>query len=229
MEKNADQPSGRERASVIRNRMNSTEALLAEYKKAISTACSASRWSLNKETLAWHDLLNLLGLSYTMRDFLWTRRRTNLKVFQVVLQMQQRIGRIPAQVEREKPVYMIDALGRHSPFHLEFVRSAEVRQESLCPIQCLFKKAFVALLKSNLKNHGTRAQKIEKGEFVIQDAITKRDFDLRTDWETCFVPGQKVTMSMILTRALVPDVKCPKCDAPNIHSSIFGRNVDIDW
>jgi hypothetical protein len=48
----ADQPSGRERASVIRNRMNSTEVLLAEYEKAISTACNASWWSLNKETLA---------------------------------------------------------------------------------------------------------------------------------------------------------------------------------
>jgi hypothetical protein len=49
MEKSADQPSGRERASVIRNGMNSTEVVLAEYEKAISTACNASKWSLNKE------------------------------------------------------------------------------------------------------------------------------------------------------------------------------------
>ncbi len=84
-------------------------------------------------------------------------------------------------------------------------------------------------MKVNFKKHGNGPQKMEKGEFVIQDAITKHDINLRTDWETCFSPGQRVMMSIILTRALMPDIKCPKCDAPNCGSSIFGRNVDIDW
>jgi hypothetical protein len=53
-------------------------------------------------------------------------RRTNVKVFQIVLQIQQFITRIPGQVERQQPVYLLDALGKTSPFHLEFVRSAEV-------------------------------------------------------------------------------------------------------
>lgn len=30
------------------------------------------------------------------------------------------------QVERQQPVYFLDALGRVTPFHLEFIRSAEV-------------------------------------------------------------------------------------------------------
>jgi hypothetical protein len=38
------------------------------------------------------------------------------------------ITNIPGQVERQQPVYMIDALGKASPFHPEFVRSAEVMQ-----------------------------------------------------------------------------------------------------
>jgi hypothetical protein len=54
----------------------------------------------------------------------------NIKVFQIVLEVQQAILRIPGQVERQQPVYLIDALGKHSPFHLEFVRSAEVRHAS---------------------------------------------------------------------------------------------------
>jgi len=41
--------------------------------------------------------------------------------------MQQIITRIPGQVNRQQPVYFIDALGRHTLFHLEFVMSAEVR------------------------------------------------------------------------------------------------------
>jgi hypothetical protein len=72
-------------------------------------------------------------------------------------------------------------------------------------------------------------RKSKKGEFVTQDTITKRDIDLRTDWETCFVPGQKSHDEYDPHSSLGAGRKMPKCDAPNIHSSIFGRNVDIDW
>ena len=53
-------------------------------------------------------------------------RRTNVKVFQIVLEIQQQITRIPGQVKFQQPVYLIDALGKSSPFHLEFIRSPEV-------------------------------------------------------------------------------------------------------
>jgi hypothetical protein len=54
----------------------------------------------------------------------------NIRVFQIVLEMQQTISRIPGQVDGQQPVYLIDALGKNSPFHLEFVRSAEVKYSS---------------------------------------------------------------------------------------------------
>jgi hypothetical protein len=53
-------------------------------------------------------------------------RATNIRIFQIVLSIQNIITRIPGQVERQQPVYMIDALGRHAPFYLEFIRSKEV-------------------------------------------------------------------------------------------------------
>jgi hypothetical protein len=53
----------------------------------------------------------------------------------------------------------------------------------------------VAVLKVNFKKYGNGTEKIERGEFVIQDAITKRDIDLNTDWEVCFSPGQRVMMN----------------------------------
>jgi hypothetical protein len=53
------------------------------------------------------------------------------------------------------------------------------------------------VLKINFQKHGSGAEKIERGEFAIQDSVTKRDIDLRTDWEVCFSPGQRVDMSMI--------------------------------
>jgi hypothetical protein len=52
--------------------------------------------------------------------------QTNVQIFQVVLNLQNIVTRIPGQIERQQPVYFIDALGRHQPFHLEFIMSAEV-------------------------------------------------------------------------------------------------------
>jgi hypothetical protein len=38
------------------------------------------------------------------------------------------ITRIPNQIDRQQPVYMVDALGRVAPFYLEFIRSSEVKK-----------------------------------------------------------------------------------------------------
>jgi hypothetical protein len=118
--------------------------------------------------------------------------QTNLRVFQMIFDIHQYILQVPSQVNRQQPVYMIDAFGRESPFHLEFVRSAE---------------AFIAILKVNFKSNGS--QKIERGEFVIEDDGTKRDVDLSRDWGNCFFPGQRVSMSMIFKR--VKMTTCPGC------------------
>lgn len=46
-------------------------------------------------------------------------------MFQVVLDIQRFITRIPGQIDRQQPVYFIDALGKSCSFDLEFVRSSE--------------------------------------------------------------------------------------------------------
>jgi hypothetical protein len=51
--------------------------------------------------------------------------QTNIQIFQIVLNLQNVITRIPGQLERQQPVYVVDAIGRHMPFLLEFVLSAE--------------------------------------------------------------------------------------------------------
>ena len=62
----------------------------------------------------------------------------------------------------------------------------------------------MAVLKVNFKHHGNSAEKIEKGEFAIEDAATRRDIDLTTNWELCFSPGQRVEMSIVVTRRYGP-------------------------
>ncbi|ESZ93230.1 hypothetical protein SBOR_6386 [Sclerotinia borealis F-4128] len=122
---------------------------------------------------------------------------TNIRVFQMVLEIHQVITHIPSQVNRQHPVYLIDALGRHTPFHLEFIR---------------LKEAFVSVLKINFSHVGRAASIIEHGDFAIQDSATKRDIQLQDDWELCFSPGQKVEMSMIFRQVQVSN-NCARCDS----------------
>ncbi|MCJ1435234.1 hypothetical protein MMC27_004606 [Xylographa pallens] len=124
---------------------------------------------------------------------------TNIKVFQIVCNLQALITRLPGQVERQQPVYLIDALGKAAPFHLEFVRSRE---------------AFLAILKVNFSKIGSGAKKIERGEFFIQDTHSKRQIDLQADWNCCFLPGQRVDMSIVFFKTPYRVNVCPGCEHP---------------
>ncbi|KAF2100312.1 hypothetical protein NA57DRAFT_73922 [Rhizodiscina lignyota] len=111
--------------------------------------------------------------------------RMNFLVFKTVHDIQRIICQIPGQTQHQQPVYLLDAFGKDSPFHLEFVRSAE---------------ALVAILKVNFKPSGCGQRMIERGEFVITDNGTHEDINLSRSWDSCFFPGQRVSMSMVITR-----------------------------
>lgn len=123
--------------------------------------------------------------------------QTNVQIFKIVLDIQHIITRIPGQVDRQQPVYLVDAICRHTPFHLEFITCAE---------------SLTAVLQNNFRGIGPGAEKIENGEFAIQDAGTGIDVDLTSNWKTCFYPGQKVEMSMVFTLTKATNGKsCPRC------------------
>lgn len=53
--------------------------------------------------------------------------RTNIQIFQAVLELRKLITQIPGQVIQEQPVLFWDARGRFAPFQLEFINCPEVR------------------------------------------------------------------------------------------------------
>lgn len=112
---------------------------------------------------------------------------TNNQILQLIYTFQWLTNQVPPQIDRQQPVYMIDALGRASPFHLEFVRSAE---------------ALTAVLKINFQHTRSGIEKIERGEFVILESGSQQDVDLRKPWDTCFFPGQRVAMSIVVNSNL---------------------------
>lgn len=143
----------------------------------------------------------LSTISAHAKDCLENTRRiisVNVRVFQVILDIQNHLKNIPGQVERQQPVYLNDALGRYAPFHLEFIRSSE---------------ALVSVLSINFKVIGSAAEKIQNGDFTIHDKHTKQDIELSRSWEEFFAPGQHVEMSMIFDRPKGCTNLCPKCQS----------------
>lgn len=115
---------------------------------------------------------------------------------------------LPHQIERERPIELLDACGRLCPVHLEFITSAE---------------AFVAVLKVRFKDAGL--QKIERGQFALENSQTKRLVDLQRPWHMCMLPGQKIDMSMIFSQAEVPRSTCPGCHYENTSAD----HEDVEW
>lgn len=83
----------------------------------------------------------------------------------------------------------------------------------------------MAVLRSNFVKVTSGAEKIDRGEFAIQDTATKREIDLSRDWEVCFLPGQKVDMSMIFSTSKDDGSTCPSCG----ENSTRGVDEDVEW
>ncbi|KAN0089507.1 hypothetical protein V8E51_019767 [Hyaloscypha variabilis] len=133
--------------------------------------------------------------------------QTNLRIFRAVSEIQVFIASIPAQVLRQQPIYFTDAHGLEVPFHLEFVYSREVLHDWL------------------LRRFPNDREKIEHGEFALQDLRTKRRLALDDQWVTLFHPGMKVAMDIIYNFHAIsrfPLSMCPGCGADSASSDEKG-------
>ena len=172
--------------------------------------------NINQQILSTHTnlLLSLESLDkdaptqeriQELRDLMLQVLKTNLQIYELVLTLHTNL---PRQVERERPVELLDACGRYCPVHLEFITSAE---------------AFLAVLKVRFKDAGL--QKIERGQFALENSQTKRLIDLRQPWSTCMMPGSKVDMSMIFSQTGVSRSACPSCH----HENKDSNTGDVEW
>jgi hypothetical protein len=122
---------------------------------------------------------------------------SNFRIYQTVIKIYDFILTMPRQVEREQPIYFEDAYGKHAPFYLEWVYSADVLQDWL-------KRRF----------EGVGSQKIEDGEYILEDSKTQRQLDLTQNWHSLFRPGMHVVMDMVFERRICKskdESACPVC------------------
>ncbi|KAK2746670.1 hypothetical protein FQN57_003014 [Myotisia sp. PD_48] len=131
----------------------------------------------------------------------------NMKVCRIALDIQKSQSQsglvpeapsIPQQIERQHPVQLEDAHGRITPFHVEFINSLE---------------AFQAVMEARFK-HVPGLQKIRKMEYAMKESGSNRRLNLQAPWESVFLPGRTVNMSMVFWSPST-SLTCPGCGLAN--------------
>ena len=114
--------------------------------------------------------------------------------YKFLLDDQSRVPREFKPCWIQEPVILTDALGRIMPIHIELVNSWEV-------FDCVLAARFV-----NLPGEG----KIARKEVAFQDRYLAKDVERCHSFESCFLPGRRIDMSMIF-KQINPCKSCPKC------------------
>lgn len=152
----------------------------------------------------------LMGLTLDQRQLFLSLLESNRQLIQanerIAHEMQHMRGAVqlhyelPPQVALQKPVTLLDACGKVSAFHLDFVDCAQ---------------AFLAVLKIRFQQHGVTElglKMLDDSQFVLEDF--KGKLDLAEPWSQIMRPGQKIDMSMLFHRG-VPWNTCPGCQMEN--------------
>ncbi|KAI4130853.1 MAG: hypothetical protein LQ338_001530 [Usnochroma carphineum] len=153
----------------------------------------------------------LLGLNLEQRQLFQTLIESNRQLVhaneRIAYELEQMRSAVqlhlelPPQVFLQKPVTILDACGKVSAFHLEFINCAE---------------AFLAVMKIRFQQYGVSLRGIkmlDESCFILQDH--KRTLDLSKPWSQVLRPSQKLNMSMLFHRNSPLSV-CPACQSESL-------------
>ena len=137
-------------------------------------------------------------------------------------------ARIPAQLNQtwtQEPVILEDALGRFTPFHLEFIDSWEVSCVDLRypSFQKLTSQAFDSALEIRFR-HLPGHRKIKRKEYSLRSNSMNKEVDTSIAFNRCFLPGQRYDMSMLFNAAHVQN-SCPGCHLDGEEAS----DARVQW
>lgn len=144
----------------------------------------------------------------------------NMRIYRLAIEMQKSqlqshtplpaAPTLPSQVEYQRPVSFEDAHGRITPFHVEFINSFE---------------AFQAVMEIRFR-YVPGLNKVKSMQYAIKEQSTNRRLDLTAPWDSVFLPGRTVTMSMVFWRPQPSILACPGCQSLNKE---LGAGTDVQW
>ncbi len=134
------------------------------------------------------------SLSIDLKRFMTSILAASHHSYKVLLDVQSRVPREFKPCWIQEPVVFTDPLGRIAPIHLELINSWDVFDTVLAA-------RFI-----NLPGNG----KIARNEVVFQDRYLAEDIERSQPFESCFLPGRHIDMSMVFEQK-DPCTSCPKC------------------
>ena len=204
--------------SQLERHSSSTNTLLAVVLVRQSLAIHQGQQTIQKSSFDMQTQLGLITkltnkLSKQQADLLQQQLSPEVRGSDSAVNSQPTLRQhqeIPRGVMLQNPVVMLDACGRVSAFHLDFIDS---------------KDAFIAVLKVKFKQYGVSEdglRKLDRSEFAV--CSRQKYLSMSRPWQAIFKPGQSVDMSMIFHRP-TPRDSCPSCGYENPCQ----ENSDTDW
>ncbi|KAF1849519.1 apses-domain-containing protein [Cucurbitaria berberidis CBS 394.84] len=132
----------------------------------------------------------------------------NIATYRAVISLQTSL---PSRLERgliEEPFLLEDPIGRIAPVHLQFVTSWE---------------AFNSILEIRFQSVQGHI-KMKERMYGLQDGATGREIEQSRNWQSAFLPGQRVEMSFIFhsdepANEGLDRVVCPGCQTSSSNST----------
>ncbi|KAH9209390.1 hypothetical protein DL95DRAFT_526918 [Leptodontidium sp. 2 PMI_412] len=135
-------------------------------------------------------------LGAELKTFMFNIWTVNFKTYNAVINLQTRIPRECKPCWIQEPLILTDALGRVAPIHLELINSWHV-----------FESVLIARF-----DRLPGQEKIVRREYAIQETNLKLEIDRSQSFESSFLPGRRLDMSMVFQA--VDDRgenSCPSC------------------
>jgi hypothetical protein len=122
---------------------------------------------------------------------IWT---LSFRSYDILLELQTRVPREFEPCWIQEPLMLTDALGRVAPVHLELINTWAVLE---------------SVLEARFHNiPGER--KIKRREYALQERSSQRDIQRSASFNSSFLPGSKVDMSMVFKQGHT-GAHCPGC------------------
>ena len=187
--------------------LNKVQIRLEDNKQLISAGNSLASRMMDR--LEW-----IQKLGFELKRFMSNVIAGNIAIYREVVALRSAFSKHVDRPLLEDPFILEDAIGRIAPVHLRFINSWA---------------AFQAVMEIRFQGkQGLR--KICRKEYVLQESATGKEIDLSLDFDDAFLPGQRVTMSLIFKRNSTEQstqtmAHCPRCDT----LSELPTSADILW
>jgi hypothetical protein len=140
-------------------------------------------------------------LAADMKQFMCNLMAGNLTTYRELVSFRAEFNTHIRRPLSEDPFTLEDAIGRIAPVHLRFIGSWE---------------AFHAVLEDRFRGK-QGSEKVQKKQYVLQDASTGRDIDPSLDFGDAFLPGQRIAMSLLFQSGSASEktessAHCPGCN-----------------